>query len=192
MSKSKVTGFDLRLGTFGLSLGIIENSSNLVRGNATLSTQSSSNTDVATGAISESHTTQFSSNVQMNEGNIARVLNSDNIGDEAKIALIEKYFGTQYAPATQQVTSKTYGSTTIVGDSSRIHSNASVEKNERDYWMKYLTPTHFFTVVLSGVASWMANTTFGQVVVLLLKCIAGLIIVLFIKDIFFKILRRHF
>lgn len=170
-------------------MGIIENSSNLVRGNASLSTQVSSNTDIATGAISESHTTQFSSNVQMNEGNITRVLNSDNLSDEAKIALIEKYFGTQSAPETQQVTSKTFGSTTIVGNSKKIHANASVERNERDYWLKYLTPTHWFTVALSGVATWMASSTSGQVTVFVIKLLAGIIIILFIRDIFLKICR---
>ncbi len=76
---------------------------------------------MTSGNAQETQVIQFSSNTQINEGNIEKILKSKDIANDVKSAFIEKYLAVQEAPKLLPVSTNTPTTETATSDDPKMH-----------------------------------------------------------------------
>lgn len=185
----EVKGIDLSIPIggypFGVKIGIVRVNSNMVRGNATYSANTNVGTEIGTGATQKSTVIQFSSNAQINEGNVEKIMTSETVSDQVKETFVKEYLAEQQAPEVKAVTSKTPTAVTVVGDNPKLHKNVELQKQESILSM--FTISGWIQGILAKMGDFFVMTAAGKLIMILVECLAGLIILLFVIDIIKKI-----
>lgn len=107
---------------FGLRIGSIKANQNLIRGNSSYTIQTNSGVGES---VHETQVIQYSANTQINEGNIEKIMTSDNVSDEVKTTFIEKYLAEQEAPELLPASTNSPSSVTASSDDPRMHKRQS-------------------------------------------------------------------
>ena len=99
----KFTGvaFSIPFGEVGnaiVGIGTIETSVAMVRGGSSISTESATGAGIFAGAAGSSKITTIKFNEQLNEGNVVKIMESESVPDEAKIAIAKSYSEGVQAP----------------------------------------------------------------------------------------------
>lgn len=189
LTNYKVKGIDISIPIggypFGIKIGVVEVNSNMVRGNATYSAHNNTGVEVGSGATQTSTVIQFSSNAQINEGNVEKIMTDENVSDSVKKKFVAEYLSKQQAPEVLQVTTKTPVSATVSGNDSKIHENIKLES--QNSILDLFSITSWIKDIIAKIILFFTMNAAGKLIILLAKYLAGLIIILFVYDIIKKI-----
>jgi hypothetical protein len=186
LSDYKVKGVDLSIPIFGYPFGVrigsVEVNSNMIRGNSSYSLHNNSGTDIATGAMQSTSVIQFSSNAQVNEGSVTKILECEAVSDDVKKSFINDYLTNQNAPEVLPVSTKSALSATVANKDKDAH-NVKIEKRET----LFTQPLSIVKSICSAIGNFFMISVTGRIILYFVYFIALLIIYLFLRDIFIKI-----
>jgi len=137
LTNYEVKGLDLSVPIFGypfgVRIGVVKANQNLLRGDSTYTIHSNTGTEIGSGTVQETQVIQFSANTQINEGNIEKIIRSDEVSDEVKAVFIEKYLSNSKAPVLHPASTNTPTTVTASGDDPKIHER-QFETSKSSIW----------------------------------------------------------
>ena len=113
------------------------------------------------GNAQETQVIQFSSNTQINEGNIEKILQSKEISDEVKASFIEKYLAVQEAPKLLPVSTNTPTTETASAEDSKIHKK-QFEKSDSSIWSN--GKLSIVKKILDIILNFLLLSTVGKII----------------------------
>ena len=146
---------------FGLRIGKVNANTNMLRGNSTYSFHTNTGTEVGSGTAQTTNVIEFSSNTQINEGNVEKILTSPTVSDEVKKAVVSDYLATQTAPVVAPVSTNTPTSLTASGNDSKMHKNKL--KRSEPIIGSLLTDTIVVKVIKLAL-NFLLMTTAGKII----------------------------
>lgn len=172
LTNYEVEGLDLSVPIFGYPFGIrigsVKVNSNLIRGNAAYSSHANTGTELGSGTIQKTTVIEFASNTQINEGNIEKILTSENVSDDVKKAVVTDYLVSQTAPDMPAVSTNTPTSLTAAGNDPKIHKN-KLERSKPI--LDGLIADSIVVTIVKLILNFLLMTTAGKIVSSILAAI---------------------
>lgn len=152
---------------FGFRLGEVTANSNFIRGNATYTSHSNTGTEVTSGASQTTDVIQFSSNIQVNEGNIEKIIESKDVSPEVKSKFIEDYLAKSSAPTLLPASTNTSSTTTASATDPEIHKNSISKSSSNSFgWLSLIKK-----VIKIGI-NFFLMTAVGKTIAIILFILA--------------------
>ena len=165
LTNYEVKGIDVTIPLFGypfgLRVGMVNANTNMLRGNSTYSFHTNTGTEVGSGTVQTTNVIEFSSNTQINEGNVEKILTSPTVSDEVKKAVVTDYLANQTAPVVAPVSTNTPTSLTASGNDSKMHKNKL--KRSEPIIGSLLSDTVIMKV-LKLILNFLLMTTAGKII----------------------------